>query len=406
MVMKTDTKGKLLVTSMVLGAAMNVSAQVGATEKNYEEPEKLIKDQTLQMDQKLKFGDKGQQVLHLQGFLSAFQYYKGPHDGMYGLVTMQAVKQYQSAHDLTVDGIVGKETRQHLLTSAETKLASGTLVKSNIKVETNDPNKALISSELSPQLSQEETLSTEHLLQYGDRGEVVKQLQEELKEYGYYEGVDGKFGPKTKQAVLDYQRAHQLQVDGLAGPETIGHLLEAESVIDYATYKETVQVHEVQVNETEVNATTAAQETEPSSSENQTSKQKEKSEPKAEAEPQPKANGSTIATAKDLIGVPYVWGGTTTSGFDCSGFLQYVFKQHGISIPRTVSEIWGASSSVSEPSVGDIVFFTTYKSGPSHAGIYIGDRNFIHAGSSTGVTTSSLDENYWSTRYLGAKRIQ
>lgn len=116
---------------------------------------------------------------------------------------------------------------------------------------------------------------------------------------------------------------------------------------------------------------------------------------------------AVIATAKRYIGVPYVWGGESPSGFDCSGFTQYVLSKNGISIPRVTTDQYRTGTAVSRSNlkVGDLVFFTTYKPGPSHVGFYMGDGKFIHASSSKGVTISSLDSSYYSGRYIGAKRV-
>ena len=114
-----------------------------------------------------------------------------------------------------------------------------------------------------------------------------------------------------------------------------------------------------------------------------------------------------ISTAKTLLGTPYVWGGETTAGFDCSSFTQYVMKQNGITIPRTAAEQYEVGTPVNKENlqIGDLVFFTTYKPGASHVGFYMGNNQFIHDSSAAKqVTISSLTETYYTDRYIGARR--
>lgn len=115
-----------------------------------------------------------------------------------------------------------------------------------------------------------------------------------------------------------------------------------------------------------------------------------------------------ISNAKTHLGVPYVWGGKTHKGFDCSGFSQTVFKETGIDIPRTAEEQFKMGTAVNKEELqkGDLIFFETIRKGPSHLGIYIGDKKFIHSSSSKGVNISSInDPFYWGPRYYGAKRV-
>ena len=117
---------------------------------------------------------------------------------------------------------------------------------------------------------------------------------------------------------------------------------------------------------------------------------------------------STIVDrALSLQGTPYVFGGTTLRGFDCSGFTKYVFASSGISLPRTSYAQFASGVAVGKDDLrpGDLVFFTTYAKGPSHVGIYIGGGRFVQASNpNSGVKTSSLSDSYYSSRYLGARR--
>jgi cell wall-associated NlpC family hydrolase len=110
-------------------------------------------------------------------------------------------------------------------------------------------------------------------------------------------------------------------------------------------------------------------------------------------------------SALRFLGVPYSFGGTSTSGFDCSGFVQHVFAMLGVPLPRTADAQYDVGHrAVGGPRAGDLVFFDTY-GGVSHVGIYLGGGKFVHASSSHGVMVSHLSESYWAARYVGAKRL-
>jgi cell wall-associated NlpC family hydrolase len=115
-----------------------------------------------------------------------------------------------------------------------------------------------------------------------------------------------------------------------------------------------------------------------------------------------------VATALSFRGVPYRPGGADPAGFDCSGLVSYVFAQHGHSVPRTVPEQYRLGQRIAGRSVsaGDLVFFRTTGRGPSHVGIAISADEFVHAPSSTGVVrVEPLTARYWSSRFLGARRL-
>ncbi|AJG94530.1 SH3 domain-containing protein [Bacillus tropicus] len=113
-------------------------------------------------------------------------------------------------------------------------------------------------------------------------------------------------------------------------------------------------------------------------------------------------SSSILAYAKSMQGVPYVWGGTSANGVDCSGYIYHVFKKFGHNISRqSVAGYWGSLPQTSNPQPGDLIYFqNTYKSGPSHMGIYLGGGSFIQAGDK-GVAIASLSNSYWKSHFLG-----
>jgi cell wall-associated NlpC family hydrolase len=116
-----------------------------------------------------------------------------------------------------------------------------------------------------------------------------------------------------------------------------------------------------------------------------------------------------IATAMALRGTPYRNGGTEPSlGFDCSGFVQWVFAQHGTILPRETREQYDEGRKVHRDDVqaGDLVFFETVSHGPSHVGIALGAGQFVHAPSSRGVVrVENYTSSYWASRWVGARRV-
>jgi peptidoglycan DL-endopeptidase CwlO len=120
------------------------------------------------------------------------------------------------------------------------------------------------------------------------------------------------------------------------------------------------------------------------------------------------AGYSVAGTALSLRGAPYRNGGSDPAGFDCSGFVTYVFGQNGVPVPRTVTEQYHAGRQVAGPQVepGDLVFFSTVSPGASHVGIAIGGDEFVHAPSGTGeVRVERMSASYWATRFVGARRV-
>lgn len=126
--------------------------------------------------------------------------------------------------------------------------------------------------------------------------------------------------------------------------------------------------------------------------------------------PQPRGQAAQILSgARAMLGQAVVWGGASPAqGFDCSGLVQYVYRQAGINLPRTADLQFLVGRSVSPAALqpGDLVYFTTYEPGASHVGIYIGGDKFIHTSFSQGIVAiADMHDGYFVQRYYGAKRV-
>jgi len=205
---------------------------------------------------------------------------------------------------------------------------------------------------------------TDITLKLNDSGENVTDLQSKLKNLGYYEGeINGTFDEITEQSVKKFQSDLGLEATGIAEQQTLIKLYTAYNDMETARAAESRRT----------------------------------------------AGKQVVDFAKQYLGVKYAWAGNTPKGFDCSGFTQYIFKHFGVELEHSASSQYGGGEKISKENLepGDLVFFTTYKSGPSHVGIYIGSGQFIHA--STGdrkIIITSMNSSYYLKRYLGARRYK
>ncbi|SFT07201.1 C40 family peptidase [Paenibacillus sp. BC26] len=182
---------------------------------------------------------------------------------------------------------------------------------------------------------------------------VVTTLQTDLKKLGYfnYPTATGYYGTVTRDAVIAFQSSYGLIADGITGPLTL-------DAVSRAILKQKL-----------------------------------------------------IADTSSYLGIPYAWGGTSpASGFDCSGFIYYMFTKFGVSQTRTTSsnlfsQGYAVNKSMLQP--GDLVFFHNSPSTSvvDHVGFYMGGGSFISALSSKGIYVQQLDNSYWGPRYAGARRV-
>ena len=238
------------------------------------------------------------------------------------------------------------------------------------------------------------------ILSENSHGHDVLKLQRELKRTGYLaDEPDGIFGSRTKSAVLAFQRAQSLKETGVVDRETWSRLQKQPAREENAAAP--VPASPVPDGAGVKPADAPGKEMRPAL------EPRIKKAPESAPFLQRAKVAAVIATAKKYIGTPYKFGGTTPKAFDCSGYLQYVFKENGMTLPRTADEQFklGKSAKTAELEEGDLVFFETYEKGASHCGIYLGGGKFIHASTSKGVRIDELSGDYWNTHYYGGKHI-
>ena len=192
--------------------------------------------------------------------------------------------------------------------------------------------------------------------QRGDDGQEVVAIQKRLVELSYsINNIDGDFGPETERAVKNFQADKGLEVDGIVGSATYRALMNREM-------------------------------------------------------PPNRSNSvvrNVLRSAYSVIGTPYVFGGTTPYGFDCSGFTSYVYKNTVCSIERVAQAQFDTTTRVSRDELlpGDLVFFGSSAYSISHVGIYVGDGQFIHAPHTGDVVKYDSLSGSYATRFQGGGRV-
>ncbi len=288
-------------------------------------------------------------------------------------------------------------------------------------------------------------------LVYGDEGPAVASLERDLVDLGYYHGnIDGIFGAGVYGGVVDFQKAHGLKVTGKVGPRlwavlnaavqpksttpttvasgaTPGYLfLGSKGSEVLAVQKDLSALGYYTGHADGVYGTALLRAVQSFQHSNdlpdggyvgpQTLAALRKALPgtvKAAATVSPQRSSSpalrVVQVALRYRGAPYAWGGNSPqTGFDCSGFMQWVFGQVNIQLPRTSFAQWSAGAHVSRSQLqaGDLVFFTTEGVFANHVGLYLGSGKFISDTTpGQGVVVQNLDSPYWAASFDGGVRI-
>ncbi|QQK81735.1 peptidoglycan-binding protein [Salicibibacter cibi] len=385
-------------------------------------------------------GDVNDSVNELQTELKDLGYFEGSTGSTFGPRTLSAVKAYQEDHSISSEagnffGVAGPQTIGSLEESSSSD-------ESTSESTSSEGNSSSMSN--------------------GDTGEAVSDLQAQLQDLGYYDGnVDSIFGPQTESAVKAFQQDHGISSEagnffGVAGAATLSSLegqpsentgnndnsednssdnsSEESSTEDTASENNNTEESSTEDNTSENNNTEESSTEDTASESNNTEESSSESESSSENESNSESENSgsdnatneednteevvdgastdnnggdasgVIDTAMAQMGTPYSYGANGPGAFDCSGFINYVLDQNGQGPDHRAdtSSLYNMSTSVSNPSEGDLVFFDT-SGGVSHAGIYIGNGEFIHASASNGVTIDSIDDpHYWGDKYIGA----
>jgi peptidoglycan DL-endopeptidase CwlO len=264
------------------------------------------------------------------------------------------VARLQRLLGVNVDGVFGKHT---LAAVKAFQHAHGLLVDGQVGVHTW----AALNAE-------NQGTASELILQYGSRGSAVANLQWRL-------GLtaDGDFGPITRAAVEAFQRTHGLVVDGQAGPQTLGELHRVRTWhVPAADLPRGHSPHHRHIHDPGAQRSVSRGE-------------------------------EAVHVAERYLGVRYVYGGESPSGFDCSGLVQYVFARIGISLPRTTYAQYASGRPVSrgELEPGDLLFFDAV----GHVGIYIGGGRFIHSPHTGTVVQFGSLSGWYSEHFVGARRV-
>lgn len=301
------------------------------------------------------YGSRGASVTALQSRLGVAA------DGIFGPATLGAVKAFQRANGLYADGIVGPLTWAKIdgtVTSTPTTSTPSTPT-------TTTPPRSTTPSTPAPSTTSTACSTTSTTLRLGYSGQLVKVLQARV---GLV--VDGWFGPLTKAKVLEFQRANGLYADGIVGPLTWAKLgCTGPSAPAPASSTPTTPAPTTPSVPSTPASTTPAPTTSGSGTPSTTTG----------------TAAQVIALAKSFTGTPYLWGGSTAAGFDCSGLTSYVFKQFGYYMPRTAAQQQAYFQPVSNPQPGDLLF---YGAPAYHVSIYLGDGMMIdspHPGSTVGA---------------------